>query len=1152
MSTKGTEFPAFIKLKYDPGNSKSQFVTDVEEMFANIDRRTSRFSERIKSQLENALKAPRTDAGGLDFGVADAQRAAQAQNARAAAAREVAAAMERAAREENDYSLAMRQSIVEAKNLAAAETQRAADLMARAKITELTQAQLNKQATALELVTGATQRQAAANDNLAGGMRAQRAAMTNAGQQLQDMAVQFQMGTAASTIMAQQLPQLSFALSGLAGSANKTLSAIGGAASFMAGPWGAAIMAGTVVLGPFIAKLFATAEAADSVKFATSAMGDAQGILGGVLDLTTGKINNQSTALRALAEAQLLVAKVEATTRAAEARRGVAAIQNRPLEFLGNGFGGGIGLQRRQTDARDTISQQVLDGTISGKVAVERLENLRRVGQITDEQFTAAATSVANLGVELENITVYDKAEKLLNGRGGRDLLKRDTGGSKKRGGDGESEAEKARKLAEQQAEAVRKIGDEQARALELATLTANGREDEAADLQLAWRLMDAIGVKERDNLEIALEKLGIRRAEYEQMRGNLRTLRQVEEASRAAQERMEAYLSATRAARQEVAAIFTGNGSFAGFNQLFRRVRGEMLTRQLFGDAFDHLERWLRDQSGLGGAVDYMGQQTTKAGSEAKAFAADMAAARSIIAGKPATAGTSAFDAAFGPLFGGASAGGELAKASEANAAELTVVGKKLDKLATSLSPDEWAREMSDAMAKALGQAAPEIFGGKAAQGILGGVMYGNMIGGAPGAILGGLSGIPGLPAGLGSLLSSGLQGLSGAALITDVAASFGIKIPGVAKYGLLTGLFKAIFGGAKYGNASFVNGALNVNGNSADLRTGAQTSGDNFLSTLNQIADSLDASLGAFSVSLGQTDGKWRISTTGRTGELKSKYPDVQVFGEGDAAYQQALQAAIRDAIADGAIMGISQAAQNILKAGGDLQKAIEKAALVQSIPRQLKQMTDPVGYAIDELNAEFTKVVDALKLGSASAAEFADAEKLYTLKRAEAVKQATEAVTGSLRSLLEGLTLGNESFSLRDREAMALAKYNPLADRVRAGDATAYSDYAEAARAMLDVQRQLYGSQEGYFTSLAGVTSLTQSELARQQALIDAASSSANPFSANAIGANDNQGVIDGLAAIEAGVLATNQNLGIIISQLASGGETFGNLALAPNYY
>lgn len=1150
MSNKGSEFPVFIKAQYDPGNAKNQFVADVDEMLATADRRAGRFGERMQQRLDAAFKAPRTASGGLDIDVEGAQRAATAQSARAVAAREIAEALGRAALAENDHSLAMKQSLRAAQDLATKEEQRAADLGAQARISALTQAELNKQTSAVEMLTAATGRQNAANDNLGGGMRAQRAAMVNAGQQLQDMAVQYQMGTKASTIMAQQLPQLSFALSGLAGNANKSLAAIGGAASFMAGPWGAAIMAATVVLGPLIGRLFDTADAAEKVKFASSAMGDAQGILGGVLDMTTGRINNQSTALRALAEAQLLVARVEATTRAAEARRGVAAIQNRPLEFIGNGFGGGIGLQRRQVDARDTISQQVLDGTISGKLAVERLDNLRKVGVLTDEQFAAAATSVANLGVELENIGVYDKAEKLLNGRGGRDLLKRDTGGSRKRDGGGESEAEKSRKLAEQQAEAVRKVGDEQARAVELAQLAAQGREDEAADLQLAWRLMDALNVKDRAGLETALERVGVRREEYEAMRGNLRTLREIEEASRAAQERMALYLDATRSARQEVVAIFSGNGSFAGFNNLFKQVRGEYLTRQIFGDAFDGLERWLQDQSGLGRSVDYMAANTSRAGDEAKSFAADLSAARLAITGKPATAGSTAFEAAFAPLFG-TDTGGALVKSSSETTDEIRVLGRKTDKLANNLKPEEWARELSDSMAKALGRAAPELFGGQAAQGILGGAMYGNMIGGAPGAILGGIGGIPGIGSGLANLASMGLQGLGVAGMINAVAASFGVKIPNAVNYGLLTGL-GGIFHSAKYGNASFQGGVLNVNGNNADMKESATTFGDGLLSTLNQIADQLDASLGAFNVSLGQTDGKWRISTTGRTGELKSKYSDVQVFGKGDEAYQQALQAAIRDAISDGAITGIGQAAQNILRAGGDLQKAIEKAALVQSIPRQLKQLTDPVGFAIDELNRDFSKVVDALKLGSASAAEFADAEKLYTLKRAEAVKQASEALTGSLRSLFEELTIGNNSLSLRDRESAAMAKYGALADRVRAGDTTAYSDYADAARVMLDIERQIHGSQEAYFAALGNVTSLTRSTLDAQQALIDAASSSANPFSANAISANDNQGVIDGLAAIEAGVLATNQNLGIIISQLAGGGETFGNLALAPSYY
>jgi len=426
--------------------------------------------------------------------------------------------------------------------------------------------------------------------------------------------------------------------------------------------------------------------------------------------------------------------------------------------------------------------------------------------------------------------------------------------------------------------------------------------------------------------------------------------------------------------------------------------------------------------------------------------------------------------------------------------------------------------------------------------RGILGGAMYGNMVGGAPGAVLGALGGIPGLPSGLGNIFSMGLQGLSGASMITDIAASFGIKVPTEAKYGLLTGLFKAIFGGAKYGNASFQNGVMSVNGNNSDLKTGAQSSGDSLLSTLNQIADGLDATLGAFSVSLGQTDGKWRISTTGRTGELKSKYSDVQVFGTGDAAYQQALEAAIRDAISDGAIQGISQAAQNILKAGGDLQKAIEKAALVQSIPRQLKQLTDPVGYAVDELNREFTKVVDALKLGSASAAEYADAEKLYNLKRAEAIKQASEQVMGSLKSLYDDLTVGNDAFSLRDRLTGAYSKFDPLKDRVAAGDSTAYADFADAARVVMDLERQLNGSQGGYFSFVDSLKELTKSEMDRQQAMIDAASSSANPFSSTAIAANDNQGVIDALGQTNNLLSAILQNQILGLQTGTGGGYSF----------
>ena len=61
------------------------------------------------------------------------------------------------------------------------------------------------------------------------------------------------------------------------------------------------------------------------------------------MDMTTGKITTQSNALKTLANAQLLVAKVQAQTRAADARRQIVDLQTPQFQF-----GGGLGLLNRE------------------------------------------------------------------------------------------------------------------------------------------------------------------------------------------------------------------------------------------------------------------------------------------------------------------------------------------------------------------------------------------------------------------------------------------------------------------------------------------------------------------------------------------------------------------------------------------------------------------------------------------------------------------------------------------------------------------------------------------------------------------------------------------------------------------------------------
>lgn len=93
---------------------------------------------------------------------------------------------------------------------------------------------------------------------------------------------------------------------------------------------------------------------------------------------------------------------------------------------------------------------------------------------------------------------------------------------------------------------------------------------------------------------------------------------------------------------------------------------------------------------------------------------------------------------------------------------------------------------------------------------------------------------------------------------------------------------------------------------------------------------------------------------------------------------------------------------------------------------------------------------------------------------------MKEAAEKVTASLKSLFDDLTVGNDARSLKDRMLEAQANYDPLAQRVAAGDTTAYDDYADAAQQMLEIQRQIYGSGEEYFKMLDEITALTKTRI------------------------------------------------------------------------
>ncbi|MBW8295675.1 hypothetical protein [Sphingopyxis sp.] len=237
--------------------------------------------------------------------------------------------------------------------------------------------------------------------------------------------------------------------------------------------------------------------------------------------------------------------------------------------------------------------------------------------------------------------------------------------------------------------------------------------------------------------------------------------------------------------------------------------------------------------------------------------------------------------------------------------------------------------------------------------------------------------------------------------------------------------------------------------------------------------------------------------------------------------------------DLINDGVIQGLKAGTQRLIQAGKDLDLQLQKALDFESVFTRLKGYRDPVGAALDTLDKEFMRLKKIFGEAGASASEYADLEALYGLERAQAIEEAAQRVTGSLQSLLDDLTIGDNGRSLRDRLSAAQSAYDPLKARVEAGDRSAYDAYAQAAQSLLAIQREFSGSQTPYFELLDEITQLTKTRIDAEKNVISIAENRDSPFSNGKVtGSADNAPVV---GAIE----ESNELLRQIGRLLAGGG-------------
>ena len=327
--TQGQQFPIFIVARTDPNQRAfDDFVNRAGDAGTRAANAMTRNLSGVRDTVAQALSLPRNSFGSLDLNITQLKQMELELEAVAKATREYALATKSAAIGSGETTRSRNQEIRSAFELARVEEENLAQLRTKIRIMDQVQTELNQTASATDRVVAANRRGTSENGSVINGLRAQRVASLQLGQQLQDMTIQYQMGTNGLTIFSQQVPQAAFALSGLKDSSDDTLSKIGDFATFLSGPWGAAIFAATAVLGPFILKMFdagsalsQTNEEMQKVTMASSGLADAQGVLGDMFDLATGKIKDQNEILRLNAQLKSAQLRADSEARAESSKK---------------------------------------------------------------------------------------------------------------------------------------------------------------------------------------------------------------------------------------------------------------------------------------------------------------------------------------------------------------------------------------------------------------------------------------------------------------------------------------------------------------------------------------------------------------------------------------------------------------------------------------------------------------------------------------------------------------------------------------------------------------------------------------------------------------------------------------------------------------
>ncbi len=451
---------------------------------------------------------------------------------------------------------------------------------------------------------------------------------------------------------------------------------------------------------------------------------------------------------------------------------------------------------------------------------------------------------------------------------------------------------------------------------------------------------------------------------------------------------------------------------------------------------------------------------------------------------------------------------------------------------IARGLAPTLQSREFKDAVAplvktfktvfgdqpfgKELGKALEALGFGSAVASIIGKGSKEEQIGGAVGG-------------GIGSAIGS-IYGPLGEAVGKVVGSVLGTVVGGL--------FVKAKTGSVSLSGSGGVVVQGDPTGTGGTQVQNAGVLGNNFTNALNSIVEQLGGTIGNFAVSIGQNGNNYRVDTTG-AGRTRKKQAGVLAFGEDANA---AVQAALADAIRDGAVAGVSPRVQSVLKQYAEnLDRAVAEALKVQNLENWLADRENPFASAMRDFERQ---AAERVRVARQYGFDVVEIEKANAEERAKAVKETASSLTAGLKALLDDIRYGSRAEgSVSERLTSLGAERSRLQGLIDGGDTSQIDALAAIIQQQYDLRKEAFGST-GEFASGRGETITTLEQLIRQTEDRVAAASTAAQNLTNDKLSEANTTLDEQMTEMQRQTAALNE---IVMRLSGGGGITAGLLAL-----